>query len=66
MFIDPLLSKFHCGFRNSYGAQDCLLAMLEHWKLTADKAKVFGVLLTDLSKAIDCLWQELIIAQLNA
>ena len=65
MFIDPLLSKFQCGFRKGYGAQDCLLAMLEHWKSAVDKGKVFGALLTDLSKAFDCLSHELIIAKLN-
>ena len=66
MFIDPLLSKFQCRFRKSYGAQECLLAMLEHWKSAADKGKIFGALLTDLSKAFDCLSHELIISKLNA
>ena len=66
MFIDPLLSKFQCGFRKSYDAQDCLLAMLEHWKSAFDKGNVFAALLTDLSKAFDCLPHELIIAKLNA
>ena len=66
MFIDPLLSKFQCGFRKGYGAQDCLLAILEHWRSAVDKGKAFGALLIDLSKTFDCLSHELIIAKLNA
>ena len=66
MFIDLLLSKFRCGFRKRYGTKDCLLAMLENWKSAVDKGKVFVALLTNLSKAFDCLSHELIIAKLNA
>ena len=40
--------------------------MLENWKSSIDKGKAFGVLLTDLSKAFDCLSHQLIIAKLNA
>ena len=65
-FMDPLLSKYQCGFRRGFGAQDCLLAMLEKWKSSVDKRKTSGVLLTDLSKAFDCLSHDLIIAKLNA
>ena len=64
--MDPLLSKYQCGFRRGFSAQNCLLAMLEKWKSSVDKGKAFGVLLTDLSKAFDCLSHELIIAKLNA
>ena len=66
VFIDPLLCKFQCGFRKGYGAQDCLLAMLEYWKSEVDKGKVFGALLTDLSKTFDSLSHEIITAKLNA
>ena len=65
-FMEPLLSKYQCGFRRGFGAQNCLLAMLEKWKSSVDKGKSFGALLTDLSKAFDCLSHELIIAKLNA
>ena len=48
IFIDPLLSKYQCGFRKGFSVQHCLLAMLEKWKNAVDKGKVFGALLTGL------------------
>ena len=40
--------------------------MPEKWKKSADNGKAFGALLTNLSKAFDCLDHELLIAKLNA
>ena len=40
--------------------------MLEKLKSSVDKDRVFGVLLTDLSRAFDYLGHELLIAKLNA
>ena len=65
-FFDNIFSNQQCGFRKRYSTQHCLLVMLETWKSSVDKGKFFGALLTDLSKAFDCLHHELLTAQLNA
>ena len=66
IYMDKFLSKYQCGFRKGYNAQHCLLAMIEKWKKAVDNGNVFGALLTDLSKAFDCLPHDLIIAKLNS
>ena len=53
--FDKILPKFQCGFRKGYGTQHCLLLLLEIWKGATDNNKSFSALLTDLSKAFDCL-----------
>ena len=40
--------------------------MIDKWQKAMDKSKVAGALLTDLSKAFDCLNHELLIANLDA
>ena len=64
-FMKNYFSKFQCGFRKGYNTQQCLIALIEKWKSAIDKRKSFGALLTDLSKAFDCLPHELLIAKLH-
>ena len=40
--------------------------MLDKWKKSTSIGKAFGVLITDLLKAFDCLDHELLIAKLSA
>ena len=65
-YLGNFLSKFKCGFRQRISAQLCLEAMLEKWKACVDKGKNFGAVLSDLSKAFDCLPNNLVFAELNA
>ena len=66
VYFHKFLSDQQCGFRKGYSTQHCLLNLLEKWKNSIDKGKVFGGLLTDLSKAFDWLDHELLTAKLNA
>ena len=64
--LELAFSKFQCDFRKGFSVQHCLLAMLDKWKLAVDNKRNFGTLLTDLSKAFDCLSHDLLLAKLNA
>ena len=66
MFFEPVFSKYQCGFGKGHRAQYCLLTMTEKWKKRLDSNGACGVLLTDLSKAFDCLPHSLLIAKLHA
>ena len=66
IYFEEILSKFQRGFHKGFSTQHCLLLMLEKWKRAVDNNKVFGALLTDLSKAFDCISHDWLIAKLNA
>ena len=61
-----IFSKFQCSFRKGFSAQHCLLLMIDKWKKAVDNNKVFGVILTDLSKAFDCICHDLLVSKLHA
>ena len=65
-YIDTVLSKAQCGFRKGFSTQYSLIAMTEKWRKNMDKGKSFAALLTDLSKAFDCIVHDFLIAKLEA
>ena len=65
-YVEQFLSPYLFGYRKGYGTQHCLLVMIEMWRKALDEKKVGGAILTDLSKAFDCLNHELLIAKLEA
>ena len=65
-YFQTIFSKFQCGFRKGFNAQHCLLAMVEKRRKTLDGGGETGAVLTDLSKAFDCIDHNSLIAKLNA
>ena len=60
------LSICQCDFRKKYSPQHSLIAMIEKARKILDKNGTFGALLTDFSKAFDCMTHDFLIAKLYA
>ena len=65
-YMDEKLSIYQCGFRKQFNSQHCILLLIEKWKKSLDKKGFAGAILTDLSKAFDCLDHELLLAKCEA
>ena len=65
-FAESFLSPFLFAYRHGHSAEQCLTVMIEMWRQALDEHKVVGAVLTDLSKAFDCLSHDLLIAKLHA
>ena len=64
-FFNKIFSKYQTGFRKGFNAQTCLVAMLDKFRKCLDNRGEYAALLTDLSKAFDCLPHDLLIAKLH-
>ena len=65
-YFDSVFSEFQCRFRKGFNAQQCLLTMVEKCCKTLDEGGETEAVLTDLSKAFDCIDHNLLIAKINA
>ena len=65
-FVQSILFPLLCGFREGYGTQHALLSLIETCNKSIDSGGIAGAVLTDLSKAFDCLDHELLITKLHA
>ena len=66
LYIDKYLSPYLFGYRKGHSTEQCLAIMIEVWKKALDSNFKTGAVLTDLSKAFDCLNHQLLIAKMNA
>ena len=65
-YFNSIFSNYLSGFRKGHSTQHCPLFMLENLKKALDKGNCTEILLTDLSKAFNCIFHALLIAKLNA
>ena len=65
-YVEKFLSPYLFGYRKNHSTEQCLIIMIEAWKKALDSRHAAGAVLTDLSKAFDCLNHKLLIAKLNA
>ena len=65
-FDKNIFSQYQCSFRKVFSAQHAFLVLIEKMKNTVIKKKICVAILTDLSKAFDCICHNLFIPKLNS
>ena len=66
LFFESRFSPLLAGFRKNYSTQNALLNITEKWKHALDKGKKIGTIFMDLSKALDTVSHNFLLAKLNA
>ena len=60
------MSQFLSASRKNFSCQNVLLRLIEQWRQHLDMNKIVSPVLMDLSKALDCLPHDILIAKLEA
>ena len=59
------MSQLLSAYRKNFSCQNVFLRLIEQWRQHLDSNKIFGQVLMDLSKAFDCLPNDLLFAKLE-
>ncbi len=65
-FLQDILDPRIAAYRHGYSCQDVLLKLTDDWNMALEKCRYVGAVLTDLSKAFDCLPHQHLVAKLKA
>ena len=65
-YLENFLSELFCGFQKRHSTQHALFRLITKWQAELDSACYVGTILMDLSKAYNCLSNDLLIAKLEA
>ena len=66
LHIKSFLSPYLCGYRKGLNSQHALISLIERCRKSLDNKGYEGAVLMDLSKALDTLNHDLLIAKLHA
>ena len=64
--MEKYFLPFLSAYRKNYSSQNILISLIEKWRKNLNNNSVVGAVLTDLSKALDCIPRDLLIARLSA
>ena len=59
-YFEPFFNRILCGFRKAHSTQHASFELLTSWQTSLRRDGFVGFILIDLSKAYDCLKDDLL------